>query len=362
MRSTGVCRKYEAGAVLVQQMCYNIRMGVINMTDSSKLKLLYILEIMKKTDELHPFNTTEIAAKLTHYGITAERKSISRDLRFLEYAGYSIMLCEDHNRGYYMTDQLFEDYELKILSDAVNAAPFLTDRDSRELAKKVRSLATIEGEELIAATSFSDSSIKTEDKQNKTKLDQLIRAIKAKKKVSFQYYVIGRGNKRSFLRDGYIYTVSPYYLVLSQGEYYLIANPDTHDHLTHFKIELIANICVKDESLRHPKEIAEHGKSFDITAYVKRSLNMWSGEAVDIRLRCHDSVRNHIRMRFGSDIWVSDEANGQFTISVNVADSPGLYQWLAQYGAAVRILSPQNVIEQYLKYLYSIQAQYDTIE
>lgn len=328
------------------------------MADSSKRKLLCILDIMKKTDEFHPLNTTEIAAKLTRYGITAERKSISRDLKCLEDAGYSIIRCTDHNNGYYMTDQLFEDYELKILSDAVNAAPFLTECDSRELVKKICTLATIEGEALIAATSFSDNSIKTDDSKNKIKLDQLIRAIKHKYKVSFQYYSIRKGNERTLRRDGYVYTVSPYYLLLSKNEYYLIANPDTHDHLTHFKVELIANLSETDEKVRSPNDITEHGPDFDITTYAKQAIHMWSGELIEVKLRCNDSIRSHIRKQFGKDVWISNEADGHFTISIKVSDSPGLYQWLAQYGATTKIISPSNVIERYLEYLKRIQAQY----
>ena len=57
------------------------------MAENSKLKLLYILDIMKNTDEFHPLNATQIAALLEQYGITAERKSISRDIACLEEKG-----------------------------------------------------------------------------------------------------------------------------------------------------------------------------------------------------------------------------------------------------------------------------------
>lgn len=66
------------------------------MAESSKLKILSILEIMKKTDEFHPLNAAQIADKLLDYGITAERKSIVRDLDRLEDAGYSILRCDNH--------------------------------------------------------------------------------------------------------------------------------------------------------------------------------------------------------------------------------------------------------------------------
>ena len=126
------------------------------MTGNSKLKIIYILEIMKKTDEHHPINTTQIAEKLASYGIQAERKSIARDIRCLEDAGFSIAKCVNHNDGWYMFDQEFEDHELKMLVDAVASAKFLTMEDSRRLIKKLKKLATKDGEEIINATLIID--------------------------------------------------------------------------------------------------------------------------------------------------------------------------------------------------------------
>jgi len=45
-----------------------------------KLKLLYVLDILKKTDEQHPITTNQIVSKLENYGIEAERKSVLRDI------------------------------------------------------------------------------------------------------------------------------------------------------------------------------------------------------------------------------------------------------------------------------------------
>ena len=83
------------------------------MAENNKLKLLHILSMMKKTDEFHPLNATQIKEKLKAYMIDAERKSISRDIECLSDAGYSIIKCANHNKGWYMTDQDFEDFIIK---------------------------------------------------------------------------------------------------------------------------------------------------------------------------------------------------------------------------------------------------------
>lgn len=155
------------------------------MPENNKLKLLYILEMMKKTDEFHPLNSTQIKEKLKAYMIDAERKAISRDIECLEDAGYSIIKCANHNKGWYMTDQDFEDYRAENIADAVAKAQFLTVEDTRKLIKKIKKLATAEGEKIIARTTFVDDDLKIADNKFKLKFDLLIRAITAGNRCNF---------------------------------------------------------------------------------------------------------------------------------------------------------------------------------
>jgi|GEM_PF-6528801 len=61
----------------------------------------------------------------------AERKAISRDMQCLEDFGYDIVKCENHNDGWYMIGQAFEDYELKMLVDGRGVGSiFDVDRQS----------------------------------------------------------------------------------------------------------------------------------------------------------------------------------------------------------------------------------------
>ena len=328
------------------------------LAEQNKLKLLYILDIMKKTDEFHPVNSSQILEKLKQYGINAERKSVGRDLACLEDAGYSIIKCADHNKGWYMTDQAFEDYELKILCDAVGSATFLTDKDTRELMKKVRDLATAEGEKLIGATTYLDAGIKTDDKSSKLKIDGLTRAIKAGRKITFQYYEDAPGNKRRLRRDGHVYSVSPYYLVLQDNQYFLICNPDSHDGLTHFRLEMITNLQITEEPSRRAEELPSHGDKFDLGAYLRRSQNMWAGEQVQVQLRCENYIRDVIRRRFGKQVMMIDDGPEHFTVKVEAADNTGLYQWLAEQGTRVTVLWPAEVRDHYVRYLQDMLKLY----
>lgn len=67
-----------------------------------KLKLLKVLDILRDTDKSHPITAVGICKKLEEIGISAERKSVCRDIRTLTEYGYKITLCHDNKLGYYM--------------------------------------------------------------------------------------------------------------------------------------------------------------------------------------------------------------------------------------------------------------------
>lgn len=332
------------------------------MSGNNKLKILYILDIMKKTDEKHPINSTQIAAKLKAYGIKSERKSIARDLECLEDAGYEIIKCENHNLGWYMTGQEFEDHEIKMLADAVASAKFLTEQDSRRLIKKIKNHATKEGESLIDATVIMDPEMKSDDKKFNLKFDLIMRAITEHKQLRFQYQEFSSGNKRTLKRNGYVYQVSPYFIVLSGEEYYLICNPITHNHVTTFRIEMITGLDVFEEPVRPMSEVEElkdigHGKS--ISDFIRESVNMWEGETVTVTLRASNECRHDIMHKFGRAVSMRDDGVDKFIAHVNVADSRGFYFWLASFGPSIVIESPEKMREEYIGFLKESLANYE---
>ena len=325
------------------------------MAENNKLKILYVLDIMRKTDEQHPINSSQIVDKLwSVYGIRAERKSIGRDLQTLEDAGYSIMKCENHNLGWYMTDQPFEEYELKMLVDAVASAKFMTIADSRALIKKLKNLATKEGEKLIDATVVLDPAMKIADNKFKLKLDLVMRAITERKQICFQYLELTAGNRKVLKRDGKIYQVSPYYIFPADDEYFLLCNPTSHNHATHFKIEMMTNVKMTEEPVRPMREVIELkdiGSTKAIGDYIRENVNMWTGTPVRVTLRCDNSYRHQLMMKFGKDITMRDEGNDEMVAHVTVTNNDGFYQWLASCGTNVILEAPADMRQHFVQYV-----------
>ena len=316
------------------------------MEGKTKEKLLYVLERLKKTDEQHPVNTNELIAYLAEKGVTAERKSVARDVAALREAGYSIILCDELKRGYYMTDQLFEDYELKIIADAVSGAKFITYDDSVSIIDKLCEMASPTGEEIIKEHTFVDEKIKSKNKKVRFNIDRVITAIKTGKRITFQYFEFAPDGKMQLKRDGHTYEISPYYLCWDDDSYFLIGNSKSHDHLIHFHVEMMTNVEITRIPIRPRNEIEELRGSFSIGEYVRRSVNMYGGESVRLVLECSEKIAKDVRSEFGEEIRTFPVGENRFRTDVYAAEGEGLIRWLMQFSAEdLKVVSPENIKE-----------------
>lgn len=317
------------------------------MEGRTKEKLLYILERLKKTDEQHPVNTNDLIAYLTEKGVAAERKSVARDIEALRQAGYSIILCDEYKRGYYMTDQLFEDYELKIIADAVSGAKFITYDDTVSVIDKLCELASPTGEEIIREHTFVDEKIKSKNKKVRFNIDRVITAIKTGKRITFQYFEIASDGKMQLKRDGHVYEISPYYLCWDDDSYFLIGNSKSHDHLIHFHVEMMTNVEITRTPIRPRNEIEELRGNFSIGDYLRRSVNMYGGESVRLVLECSEKIAKDVRTEFGEEIRTFPVGENRFKTDVYAAEGEGLIRWLMQFSAEdLKVVSPENIKEE----------------
>ena len=90
-------------------------------SSNQKLKLLYLMRIFEEnTDDDHALTMAQIIAKLSEYGIQAERKSLYADIEELRTFGLDIEKRKSKIYEYYIANRAFELPELKLLVDAVD--------------------------------------------------------------------------------------------------------------------------------------------------------------------------------------------------------------------------------------------------
>ena len=333
------------------------------MAESGVLKILLVLDILKRTDEYHPVNSSQIIEQLNKQGLNAERKSIGKYIQALrDEMDYDIVLCDNKNLGWYMRGQEFEDYELKMLADSVASAKFLTASNSRSLIKKIQKLATKEGERIIKNMMVLDDSMKMGDPMFAIKFDEIMRAISDGRKVSFKYMEWGPGNKLVPRKNGKTYVISPYYLGVWGHEYFVVANTDPYDNVSAYRVEMMSDLETLSDKSRPMKEIKElegigkNGRTF--INFIKESVNLKSGETCSIKISGINHLRKEVMKKFGSNLTFRDQGDDRFVVHVEAANSRGFYEWIAGYGACMKIEGPQQCIDRYKDFLLETLEHY----
>lgn len=329
---------------------------------NQKLKLLVLKDIlMKYSDEHHGLTTNEIIEKLEAYGISAERKSIYDDLRMLE--AYGCDICSDKTKTvrYYIASRDFELPELKLLVDAVQSSKFITEKKSRELIKKVGSLASSYDASKLQRQVFVSNRVKNPNEKIYYAVDAIHEAISEKRQITFSYYEWAlsdnKGEKivKRARHDGNIYKVSPFSLAWDDENYYLIAFDSGSQSIRHYRVDKMDKVKLTDE--KREGKLAFAG--FDMAAYSKSVFGMFGGEMVDVKISVKNNLVGVIADRFGKDVFVTSDGEDSFLFSAKVVLSPQFYGWLFALGDGAKLVSPKNAVEEYRSYLDNAKAVYE---
>ena len=330
----------------------------------NKCRLLRVFEYMLDTDEEHPLNVTQIQQKLLEDGTCdklPDRKSILRDWASINECGYELESCANHNEGKYMNgkQRTFEGYQLKMLADAVASARFLAADDARKLVDAIMTLGTEADRELLKKAVIRDESLNVATKQAKYNFDRILKAIRERKQIKFQYNdkYLAKPAQKELRNDGMIYYISPYYLVPAKNDYYVIACTGEYKNFSHYRVSRMINVEEIDEAAKDIelndtyKKLVAEGKS--IRDYLREHINMWFGDTQRVNLHCKQQNRLDILGTFGNRLNIYDckDDKEYFTTSIEVQTGNGFFSWVAGFSGDVIITGPESVREAYKKYL-----------
>lgn len=330
---------------------------------NQKMKILYLLQLlMEETDEEHPLTMRQIMSALENRGIQAERKSIYSDLETLRSFGLDVEKTPERQCGYYVGERAFQLPELKLLVDAVQSSKFITAPKSRELIRKVESLASVHQARDLQRQVQVTNRIKAMNESIYYNVDAIHEAVSKGKQVDFLYFewIPGKGGRleRKYRRGGLRYQASPWALTWDDENYYMIAYDSAGESIKHFRVDKMSSIHVKKEE-REGKQAFE---SMDMAAYTGKLFGMFGGEDDLVTLRFADSLAGVVADRFGKDTRIFQRENGFFEIHVHVAVSPLFFGWLFGFGQKAELIGPSSVREKYVLYLKQAADFYKAFE
>lgn len=103
------------------------------MQSKKQLILLILNELNINSDRNYPLTQTQIAKNLSGEKYTCDRKTVCRNIKFLQELGYPIKKTK---RGFYF-DKVFSVDDITFVKTAIFSANGKTESEKDELAKKV---------------------------------------------------------------------------------------------------------------------------------------------------------------------------------------------------------------------------------
>ena len=325
-------------------------------TVTNKLRTLYIMDaLLEKSDENNRLATKELLEMLENNGITADRKSIYDDIDTLQTWGMDILYTKEKPAGYYLASRKFELPELKLLVDAVQSSKFITVKKSRELIKKLESLASAGEAKKLQREVYIADRIKTINESIYYNVDMLHDAIQAGKKISFIYYKWNTDKELVARNNGKPIEVSPWSLTWDDENYYMLGFDSASGIVKHYRVDKMQKITLLDE----PRDGEEEFRDFDLAKFAKNTFGMYGGSLEAVTMEFDEGLIGVVLDRFGTDVIIQNMGTGSFRMRHEVAVSGQFYGWIAGLGSGVKIISPQHVADGFKEYITSILSKYD---
>ena len=321
-------------------------------SDNQKLKIFYILDYLQKNShENHPVRASDMIAMLDRHNISCDRKTVYSDIAALQEYGIDIISTPGKNGGYYIASRNFELPELKLLIDAVQSSRYLTEKKSRELIEKLLTQCNEQDGKLMKRNVLVSGRVKSMNESIYYNVDTIQEAISQNKQITFRYFDWHFGGKRKYREKAYV--ASPYGLCQDNENCYLLALSERHG-ITSYRVDRMSDIQLLDD-LRIPcPELT--GKA--IYEHANRLFQMYSGDALDVKLRFHNSLMNVVIDRFGKDTMLIPDGEEHFNFTVKVAVSPMFLSWVIGFGNKAKIVYPQTVVDELQKLCQDAMNQY----
>lgn len=309
-----------------------------------KIKLLKLLELLRQeTDEQHPLTTMDICNRLGAMGISCERRTLSKDVALLNEQGYEVMWrWVGKEKGYYIEDRSFSIPELKILIDAIQASSFITEKKTADLIGKIANLGGSHRAELLQGNMVCFNTRKHSNESIYYNVNSLEDAIQRQKKVLFRYFDLDERGQKTYRRDGHRYVVEPVALVFNEDNYYLVVYSSRHDNTANYRVDRMDHVEVLSDAVSE-KAISLRG---GVAEYTEQAFKMYGGTPTDIVIEFDNQLIGAVYDKFGEDTQMMHSGENKCIATVKVQISPTFWGWLFQFAGLMKVISPDNVIEE----------------
>lgn len=330
---------------------------------NQKIKPYIVLQyLMKETDDEHTLSAMDICAYLQECGISAERRSIYRDIEEINKVSLMLednctifeaeeMLLDDEDdelklvvynktkKGFYVRQRHFDLNDIRLLAESIYSSKFLTEAQTKRLVDVACEFVSEYQADKIRHNVFLTDRVKTNNKSVLNNISIINEAMSKEiegdphipEKISFKYlkYTIDNVGNQVERRHGAKYVVSPYQLLINDGNYYLLAFDDYAQDIRTYRVDRMKGVSFTGE----PREGKEIFDKIDLHTYTQRVFSMFGGEQKRVTLRFINPLLDTVVDRFGKTgvIYRKDDET-HFCVTAKVEISDQFFGWLLGFG------------------------------
>ena len=365
---------------------------------NQKLKPYLVQQyLLRNTDKDHLADAADIIAFLEDCGITAERRSIYRDIDDInkvmwlmenkvddedgvdiieaeeaiaadEYDSEKAVVYDRSRKGFYVRQRRYDDNDIRLLAECVYSAKFLSQGQANRLADVVCEFVSKHQAEKIRHDAFLTDRVKTSNQAVLNSISTINDAMSRRldgeahvpEKISFQYlkYSINDVGKQVERRRGEKYIVSPYKLLINDGNYYLLAYNSQRKEIYRYRVDRMKNTKLTGE----PREGAEAFAEIDLKTYTKRVFSMFGGDQELVTIRFINPLLDAVVDRFGNDkssVYYAVVDDRHFSVTTRVEISDQFFGWILGFGNRAKLIASDAAVEKFRAYLDKVRGMYD---
>ena len=136
--------------------------------------------------------------------------------------------------------------------------------------------------------------------------------------------------------------------------YYLVGYDSDAEQIKHYRVDKMLHIKLSNES----RDGKEHFKKLDMADYAKKSFGMFGGKEQTVKLLVKNSLAGVIIDRFGKNVMLIPTDDEHFTVNVDVHVSRQFLGWVFSLGEDIKIVGPDEVVDEMKKEINRIINQY----
>lgn len=317
--------------------------------------ILYILNVLKKySDADHMLQINDIKKYIKEiYDVEIDPRTVRRNINLLiEKFDYDIVTWNDNRKGYYLLknpDMDFESGEIRAIIDTFSYSTFIPNSVSKEIISKCKHMQNVyENEKLKDYHVYSDSGVKTTNKEIVKNIEDISNAIYNNKKITFDYYKYVLDPKLNNINTG-LHTISPFAIVYELQQMYVVGVKDGYKTLYTYRLDRMKNVNISKDNITFKISKKE------ISNFVKSTVSMFGSIGEEIEIICDNKLLDNVIDLFGDNSIIRYVDSNHFRLITN-KDLEGFKRYVLRNLDLIEIIKPQKlkndinmIIKNYLK-------------